>query len=156
MKKIAILSAVLVASASAGNLWMECGLGGAIGSLVKDKNAGAAKVMATVTNVVWDLGTTATTSQVSSPDLCANKQVAVAKFITDTYASLELETAKGEGQNLVALLDLAEVDAGARAEVVAALRAGLAKEVAAPGYSAKSDVEKAQAYYDILAAKLSA
>lgn len=151
MKKLAIVATLALASiASAGNLWVECGLGGAIGSLVKDKNPGAAKVLATITNVTWDLGTTATSSAVSTPDLCANKQVAAAKFITDTYASLEIETAKGEGQNLTALLDIVDVDVAQRAEVIAALRAGLAQGVATPGFSAQSNVEKAQGYYAVL------
>jgi hypothetical protein len=147
MKKIA-LAIVVSAVASQANPWTECGIGGAIGSLIKNNNV-ASKVIASVTNVTWDLGTTATTSAVSTPDLCANKQVAAAKFINDTYASLEIETAKGEGQNLVALLDLAEVDAAHRDAVVAGLRSGMAQMVATSGFSGMSQVDKAQGYYAV-------
>lgn len=150
MKKI-VLAVVVSAVASQANPWTECGLGGAIGSLIKD-NKVASKVLASVTNVTWDLGTTATTSAVSTPDLCANKQVAAAKFINDTYASLEIETAKGEGQNLIALLDLAEVDAAHRDAVIAGLRSEMSQVVATPGFSGLSQIEKAQNYYAVFVA----
>lgn len=151
MKKIALVVVALATFASA-NPWTECGLGGAIASFLPAEKAAAGKAVASVTNIIWDLGTTATTSAVSTPDLCANKAVAAAKFINDTYASLETETAKGEGQNLSALMDIAGVEASARGAIVASLRTGLANELAVG--AAKSDVEKAQAFYAVFMAAL--
>ncbi len=144
-KSLATL-AIVASSSMAGNLWVECGLGGVIGSMVGGK---AGNVIATVTNVTFDLGTTATTSDISSPDLCANREAASAKFINDTYKSLEAETANGQGSNLSTLLDIAETDVMMRDMVVSQLRAGFAKEVASSEFSSMTDTQKAQIYHRV-------
>jgi hypothetical protein len=147
-KKLA-LSVALIATAASANPWTECGIGGAVGSLIKD-NPTASKVIASVSNITWDWGTTATTSAVSTPDLCANKSVAAAKFINDTYGNLETETANGQGQNLSTLLDIVEVNGQARAEVTATVRKEFAAVVSSESYLNMTKTQKAQAYHSIL------
>ena len=68
----------------------ECGLGG---MLFKD----ASPALAVLSNVTWDLGTTATLSDLSGA--CpGDKQAKVALFISNSYNKLETEVAMGKGE----------------------------------------------------------
>jgi Protein of unknown function (DUF3015) len=145
MKKILAIIAVSSVSAFAVNPWVECGIGGAISTIFPNKKA--ANIIAVASNIVWDLGTTATSSAVSSPDLCMNSSTAAAKLIQDTYETLVAETAKGEGENLTALLDIIGVSTADRAAFIQGLRAEMGQDMKALGFSSKTQVEKAQSYY---------
>ena len=141
-------TAAILASSTFANPWTDCGIGGAIGSLIEKQPA--ANVIASVSNILWDLGTTATTSAVSTPDLCANKETAAAKFINDTHPSLEVETARGQGENLAALMNILEISAEQQASFSSALRSEYSSIVASPAYLTLSKTEKAQAYYNTM------
>jgi hypothetical protein len=73
----------------------ECGIGGII--------APTNKTMAIVTNVTFDLGTTAVSSNMSSAENCKGGQKKVAQLIQNAYPQLTADIAKGQGQNLDAL-----------------------------------------------------
>lgn len=105
------------------NPWLDCGIGAMI---FPSANL---EVGAGLSNIIWDLGTTAVISAQSSPDQCnGTDNVEMAMFIQRTYATLEAEVAKGEGENLVALGELMGVeDQGA---FVVALREEFAPVVA--------------------------
>jgi len=97
------------------NPWLDCGIGAMI---FPDDNL---EVGAGISNVIWDLGTTAVTSASSSPDTCNGlSNVKMAVFIERTYETLESEIAKGEGENLEALAEM--VGAADDEAFVAALR----------------------------------
>lgn len=145
MKKLLPALALLSTSAFATNPWVECGIGGAVATLFTNKKAG--NIVAVASNIVWDLGTTATSSATSSPGTCANSAGAAAKLINDTYETLLAETVKGEGENLSALLEIVDVDAGKRAAFVEDLRSEVRKELSGPQYAGMSHAERAQAYY---------
>lgn len=84
------------------NPWLDCGIGAMI---FPDDNL---EVGAGISNIIWDLGTTAVTSAASSPDTCnGTSNVKMAVFIEATYTTLEAEIAKGQGENLDALAELA-------------------------------------------------
>lgn len=131
--KIAALSASVFSVAAVANAqttraepnpWLDCGIGAMI---FPDDNL---EVGAGISNIIWDLGTTAVTSAASSPDTCAGtSNVTMAVFIESTYATLEAELAKGEGENLAALATL--VGAEDQAAFVAALRRDYAATLAA-------------------------
>lgn len=149
---VAAVAALMTTSASAedkdfGQIYSECGLGGIFGSAVNDRET--SKIVAVITNVTWDLGTTASTSAYSSESTCANKKVRVANFINQSYEKLEKELAQGEGTYLDALTNLVFEEKAANAEYIAALRAKFATVVAEDGYSKLSRYEKVEKLYSI-------
>lgn len=125
-----------------GQIYVECGLGGMIGSAVEEKTT--SQVLAIVTNVTWDLGTTAISSNITSPATCQNTEVKTAAFILETYPKLEADLAKGEGQHLTALLNVAGCDAKSHAQVTQGLRADLAASVSVESYATQTRFEQAE------------
>ncbi|GGY57021.1 DUF3015 family protein [Parvularcula lutaonensis] len=116
----------------APNPWLDCGIGAMI---FPDDNL---EVGAGISNIIWDLGTTAVISAASSPDTCAGtSNVAMAVFIERTYPTLEAELAKGYGDNIAALATM--VGAEDEAAFTAALRAEMGAVLASE--------EKSQALY---------
>jgi hypothetical protein len=73
----------------------ECGIGAMI--------APSDETVAIITNVTWDLGTTAVSSNMSSAENCKGGQKKVAQLIQNAYPQLTADIAKGQGQNLDAL-----------------------------------------------------
>ena len=63
------------------NPWTDCGIGAMIFT-----SSGAA---AAISNVIWDLGTTAVSSNVSSQNSCGSEQAKTAMFIQATLPVLE-------------------------------------------------------------------
>lgn len=96
------------------NPWKHCGIGAAI----FDDNGTAAAL----SNVIWDLGTTAISSKVSSEDSCNGKRTKVAMFIQDNFNAVLEQTAMGEGEHVNAMLEILEVNEESKADVVAAIR----------------------------------
>lgn len=120
----------------APNPWLDCGIGAMI---FPDDNL---EVGAGISNIIWDLGTTAVISAASSPDTCAGtSNVAMAVFIERTYPTLEAELAKGYGDNLTALAEM--VGAEDEAAFTTALRAEMAVILA----DGKGSETKPQALY---------
>lgn len=137
---------VLAADKPAGsgpNPFSECGIGAALFPKTP--------VAAVISNVIWDVGTTAVTSATASPETCNGADVQAAAFIYETYDNLVEETAKGEGEHLAALLNILEVSDADKASVVAELRSDLAVIVSSADYSEKTQVEKAEALYNVVA-----
>jgi hypothetical protein len=101
-KSIALMLAALtmapistVQAREFADIYTECGLGAVIAP-----NNGA---VAAITNVTWDLGTTAVSSNMSSAENCKGGQKKVAQLIQNAYPQLTADIAKGQGQNLDAL-----------------------------------------------------
>lgn len=80
------------------NPWMDCG----IGSAIFPENGTAAAI----SNVIWDLGTTAVSSNASSQDSCQSSKAKTAMFIQATLPTLEQDIATGEGEYVTAMLEL--------------------------------------------------
>jgi hypothetical protein len=123
---------------SGPNPFSDCGIGAAL----FENN-----VLATISNILWDLGTTGVTSATASPETCNGKTVETAQFIIENYNQLAEETARGNGDYLTGLLDIAEVAEVERADVVAGLRAHMASVTAQPEHAKASLVEKSTALY---------
>ncbi len=131
-----------------GKIYTECGLGGIIGSTASDKNIG--NVLAIITNVTWDLGTTASTSYFSSDGTCANKRAKVAAFINESYEKLEKEIANGDGKYFDTLATLATSDTKLdKQSYKASLREKFAKIVASKEYTKLSRYQKVEKLYNI-------
>lgn len=135
---VAAASAVVLSLAAAPaaqaqqkvNPWKQCG----IGAMIFDDNG----VAAAISNIIWDLGTTAVSSNISSQDSCEGVKVAAAQFINDSIVNIEEETVVGNGQHLTAMLNMMGCEASAHPAIINAVRADL--DVSAAG-------NKAEAYY---------
>lgn len=136
------LAFIMLSSVSAKNIWRDCG----IGALLFPSTGWAA----VTSNVIWDLGTTASTSTTSSEDQCAGKGADVAKFIYQNYAMLEENTVSGQGEHLTAMLDILSCDKSSRSKIIESTRSNFAKELKAESYNSRKTVEKAESYYNIL------
>ena len=123
-------------------IYTDCGIGGMI--------APRSDAVAAVTNVTWDLGTTAISSNISSPDSCSGGQAEKAAFIHDAYDALELDLASGHGTYLDALAALAGHEGQAQQRFITVVRAGFAKLVAAPDYHEQNRFAKAEALYNLV------
>jgi Protein of unknown function (DUF3015) len=152
MKKAIALATVGVASllvsaqASArefADIYTECGLG----AMIAPKNA----AVAAVTNVTWDLGTTAISSNISSADSCQGGKAKTAAYIFQSYAQLEQNLAQGQGEHLSALMAVAGCSANAKDAVATSLRNGLADRARHVGFKGENRFEQSKAIFDGLA-----
>ncbi len=87
------------------NPWQDCG----IGAMIFPENGGAAAI----SNIIWDLGTTAVSSASSSAESCEGERVKTAQFINETYNLLEDEIVEGNGDHFTAMLEMMQCDASA-------------------------------------------
>ncbi|WP_241971893.1 DUF3015 family protein [Aliidiomarina taiwanensis] len=137
----ALVSAPASAKMADGvNPWQHCG----IGSYVFPDNG----VAAAISNVIWDLGTTAVTSATVTPETCNSNLVTTALLIDSSYDQLVMQTAQGSGEHLNAALNLA--GCSATAETVGALRNDLNAVVSSAGYADMTHEDKAYSFYSSL------
>lgn len=102
------------------NPWADCG----IGAMIFTSNGGAAAI----SNIIWDLGTTAVSSNVSSQESCESDRAKTAMFIKATKSTLDQEIAMGEGEYLTAMLNTRGCAAANHSEIIVALREELAEK----------------------------
>lgn len=125
------------------NPWTDCGIGAMVFSDIKPAAA--------ISNVIWDLGTTAVTSAGASENTCSGKrEVTAARFINNSYANLEEETIKGDGQHLHAMLDIVGCESAAHQQIIGAVRAEFSNTLKSDAYLESSTQDKAQSYYSIV------
>lgn len=141
------MTAPMSAKAEGINPWVDCGIGAMIFP--------GTPVGAVISNVIWDLGTTAVTSAGMSKNTCEGKRVKMAMYIGTTYANLEEETVQGEGQHVRAMLDIASCDKAAHEDIMRSVRADFAKSLQDSAYLQKDGMARAQDYYTLVEAKLS-
>lgn len=148
MKKLTlcalVASTLLVGNAIAEekptiNPWKHCG----IGAMIFDDNGAAAAI----SNIIWDLGTTAVSSKVSSEDSCDGKEVKTAQFIQDNYDQVIEETSQGAGIHLTAMLNMLEVEESQQPQVLKTIRTEMADQVIAKQATP-------EAYYNVVMASL--
>jgi len=117
-------------------IFTECGIGAMI---FKTTPAAAA-----ISNIIWDLGTTATSSDISSQESCKGKSAEIAMFIGSTYDNLEVEVASGKGQYVETLAQMS-------GKSVAEIRKEFGKVVTSEDYTTMSKIEKADSLHTIVA-----
>ena len=127
---------------SGPNPYSDCGIGAALFPTLP--------ILAVISNVIWDIGTTAVISATASPETCNGKKAEVARFIHDTYDNVIEETAQGEGDHLTAMLDIYGCDREAHGEVLSAIRPEVAELVTAEGYAGQTRLQKAEQYYHVM------
>ena len=132
MKSIKIMVATIITSLALStgsvqaaddveNAFSQCGIGAAI--FQNNETA------AIISNIIWDLGTTAVSSMTSSPDSCSGANTTAAIFIDKTHHVLEEQVVKGGGDHLVALMDIMGCDNSHRTDIVSGLRSELATSI---------------------------
>ncbi len=124
------------------DIYTDCGLGAMIAP-----NNGA---VAAVTNVTWDSGSTAVSSDASSADSCKGGKKKTAALILDAYPQIERDLAQGSGTHLTALLTAAGCKTQSHRDLAVSLRTGLAASVATPGYSTQTRYDQAQGLFNQL------
>lgn len=159
MKKLLLLAVIALfpvssiageskAQGSGPNIYTECGIGAAL-----FPNIGWAAV---ISNAIWDMGSTATTSAFSSPQVCQPKKVKAARLILETLPELEKDVASGEGKYLTALSETIGCDSSASNELNANIRQSYASVVSDENYGSKTRVERASDMYNTVKAASSA
>ena len=94
------------------------------------------------------LGSYAYTSATASADtFCAEKTASTAAFINESYPALIEDTARGTGEHLIAVLELAGCDANGQAAAIPMVRTDIAKSISAPGYGESEYINKVFAFY---------
>ena len=146
MKKIQLslmamaMTVILAPQAQArdfADIYTECGLGAMI--------APTNPAVAAVTNVTWDLGTTAVSTNISSPESCQGGKEKTAAFINQSYESLENEIASGEGSYVDTLASMSTKE-------LADIRTEFAELVSSADYAEMSKKEKVEKLYNIVTA----
>jgi hypothetical protein len=131
---------------SGPNPYVECGIGAAL----FPTTAWAA----VTSNAIWDLGTTAVTSALSSPETCNAKRVHTATLIMNSLEALEADVAQGGGATTQALASTMGC-AGQEAALVSELRGTMASAVAAEGYATSGQTARANAVFQSVKAAAS-
>ncbi|MDD9912981.1 MAG: DUF3015 family protein [Alphaproteobacteria bacterium] len=155
MKKLFILAALLAlpmlataeenetqakkVQGSGPNPFTECGIGAA---LFPEIHWAAA-----LSNVIWDLGSTAVTSALSSPEMCNEKKKKTAKFIIETLPQLEQDIAAGNGQYIAGLAETMGC-AGSQDAIASGLRTSYTGVVANGDYATATKAERATTMYN--------
>lgn len=149
MKKLLIAAALLTlpvmanaetkAQGSGPNPYTECGIGAAI---FPDLHWAAA-----TSNAIWDLGSTAITSALTTPETCNAKKTHTAKLILETLEGIEKDIAVGGGQYTTALADTMGCAAENRGAFVAQLRQDYGSIVSKEGYPAADKAQRAVDMY---------
>jgi hypothetical protein len=139
---LTVLPQTASADRSFGDIYKECGLGAMI---FTDMPVGAV-----VSNIIWDLGTSAILSNMSSKDMCKGGSAKVAAFINQSYDHLEKDLASGEGKYLKTLADLAVTDGSSKEEFVSTLRKDFSDIVASNDYSTLTGFQKAEKLYNAI------
>lgn len=97
---------------------------------------------AAISNVIWDLGTTAVSSNISSQGSCEGSQAKTAMFIKATQPSLEQDIAKGEGEYLSAMLELRGCEVSSHNMIAKAIREDQKIELSDTSEALYNSVEK--------------
>lgn len=124
------------------NPYADCGIGAAI---FPTSDIGAA-----ISNVIWDVGTTAVVSATASPETCQGSSAATAKLIFDAFPEIADETARGTGQHLAAILEIQQCTATDHPTIADGIREGFKDQLSEDGYQDKTRLEKSQAYYSLV------
>lgn len=139
-----LLTLLLAPSAVfAKNIYTQCG----IGAMIFSKTGWAAAI----SNIIWDLGTTASSTTTTSPSQCAGSGASAAKIIHENYTQIEEEVSTGEGQHLTAALNVLGCQQSVHSKIISDLRSGLSERVNQNDYSEKNQVQKSEAFfYDLI------
>ncbi|MFK8053012.1 MAG: DUF3015 family protein [Woeseiaceae bacterium] len=148
---IGIFSAQASAEGEPGsgpNPYTDCGIGAAL-----FPNTHWAAV---TSNVIWDVGTTAVISATASPETCQGKSAMAARFISETYDSVLADTARGDGDHIVALMEIYGCESSVHSDITTAIRADVGKSISADDYAELAPIKKAENLFKIVDTEIQA
>ncbi len=102
---------------------------------------------AVLSNVIWDIGTTAVTSATASPETCNGAGAKTAQFIFDNYDRLNEETASGGGEHTLAMMNSLGCPSEQADSMTQSIRSNMADVVAHPEYAQWNQGQRAAMYY---------
>lgn len=126
---IGMLSTTPAHSRELREIYSECGLGAMIFSGGSDND----EILAIISNITWDWGTSALLSNAITPENCSGGDAQTAAFIMQTYPSIERDLAIGEGEFLAAMLNFRGCETAVHTALITDLRADMAEGIAANG-----------------------
>ena len=121
---------------NAEQIYQECGVGG---MLFGDSSP----LGAVISNVTWDLGTTAMSSNISSEGSCSTPEVKNIAFIHNSYNAIVADSAKGNGKYLQSLAKISN-------KTTEDIRITIKSLVAVNGYTVQTQTQKANNLYDAI------
>jgi hypothetical protein len=119
-------------------VYKECGLGGVI-------FGNSSAILAIISNVTWDLGTTAALSDSLSPDTCISPSTKAAVFIKETFPTLEKDLAAGQGQHIAALSTIMSCPTASKA-----IRQDYARYTTTASYNDSNTAQNAEQLFQIV------
>ena len=128
-------------------IYERCGIGGL---LFGNSNP----TLAIISNVSFDLGTTAAISDGSDGCNVDSNETTAAIFIHESFDVLEADLAKGEGEYLTSLASIMQCEDRAISNATASVRDAFGKVVTSEDYSTMSAFEKSDALYQIVLPQL--
>lgn len=118
-------------------IYKQCGIGGALFGK-------SSPILAIISNVTWDLGTTAATSDSMSPNTCQGGDVKAAVLIKEAFPSVEKDLASGQGSHLTALANVANCQS------VNAIRSEYGQYTQSTAYRMATPAQNAEVLYSIV------
>jgi len=107
-------------------------------------------VGASVSNFIWDWGTTATTSGLTTPDACKGGKAKLAFYIYQSYDSIEKDLAKGDGKYLDMLALLSGKPMKGKEEFIEDIRVKFREAVESNCYASLDRLQKAKLMFAIV------
>ena len=132
---------------SVEDIYKQCGIGGLIFGQ-------SSPTLAFISNVTWDLGTTAATSDATNGCSVGTSDTMAAVYIHETYEQLETELAIGQGEYLEALTSLMSCEGTNAQAVQSELRSAFSGVVRASGYASMDSFAKSDSLYQLVAPQL--
>ncbi len=123
-------------------IFEECGIGAL---LFPDWPVGAS-----VSNFTWDLGTTASTSGLTTPNACKGGKANLASYLYKSYDSIEKDLAKGDGKYLDMLVQLSGKTTEGKEMFVQRLRVKFREVVERNDYSSLDRLAKTKLMFTII------
>lgn len=144
MKKAVLLFIFFLAPQLAqANYLKECGTGQVLAGKAMD---GYLAVTLNISSSTSD----ASTSRLSSPELCGKSLWSAARFINTNLPMIEQDTAMGSGEHLAAVLDMLECEPAARPAIVDNIRNDYSHSVTNSNYLTNSHERKVENYFNIV------
>lgn len=134
---------------SFGDVYTDCGLG----ALIFNQNGTGnetRRILAIISNITWDLGTTAHISNLSSEETCQGNSTTTAAFIYQNHQRLETDLAQGGGDHIAALINHLNCSEK-QEEVITAMRGELSASVDVDGNEQEVAYQKSSTMYNSIA-----
>ena len=141
-----VFSSYSLAERTIEEVYKQCGIGGALFGQ-------SSPTLAFISNVTWDLGTTAATSD-STGGCAIDSSEMAAIFINESYDQLAAEIAIGNGDYYHAMVSLVSCASATTDDVKSAIRSKFTEAVSSDGYMTMDKTARSQQLLNIVSPML--